>query len=191
MTTSTHLLIRQGQANKLSSNATGLITFALVTTPDFKALGLSLVSNDGGGYFSKEVVDLQALKQCIENRPSGRPIQSGVFKPAFVSRSVNNSGFMSAVLVELGLLIKVQGSLPGRGHCFSTSDEWDSWVSDVLSDALLKGSELSVFQPDRKDDDGETTAPTASPKPDVPPKNKAVKKGRDQGALSPASDEAA
>ncbi len=145
MTTQTHYIVSNFDAPKLSSNATGVISFVVVVTTDLTHAGIALTANQGSGYFSREVVLLEALDACTRCIPQGQPIRSGSFRDAFAGKSANNSGFATACLVQLGLLRKTEEPVPGRGRCFAIGESWSAWQDGVLADARQRIESLTPF----------------------------------------------
>ncbi|MGL5679562.1 MAG: hypothetical protein ACRDC2_08145 [Plesiomonas shigelloides] len=91
------ILIQAGQAEKISPNASGVITWQLAMLEDDNQLYLRLISNGSGGLFSKDWVSLNEIKRVLENQ-SKDGFTSSVFKALFKGASTNNAGFLAAVL---------------------------------------------------------------------------------------------
>ncbi|MGL4602056.1 MAG: hypothetical protein ACRCVE_11400 [Plesiomonas sp.] len=91
------ILIPVGQAEKISPNASGVITWQLAILDNNNQLYLRLVSNGSGGLFSKDWISLDEIKRVLENQPNGG-FTSSVFKTLFKGASANNAGFLAAVL---------------------------------------------------------------------------------------------
>ena len=66
---------------------------------------LTVVSNTGGGFFSRgEWISLSDIQAAIEAWPEDSPITSMAFARLYRGKSANNPGFLTAVLVAEGLL---------------------------------------------------------------------------------------
>ena len=120
--TTTFHLVRQGSAAKLGANSTGTISYAVLIDTDHTEPVIALTGNDGGGYFSREVVPILALRRCAEQAGTDAPMGASAFKPAFVGRSTNNGYFAVAALCAEGLLNRVQRDGPGRGQPLADAD---------------------------------------------------------------------
>jgi hypothetical protein len=72
-------------------------------------LYIRIASCSGGGYFSKEFVDVDEVKTALENIPDGSPITSLYLAPVFVGKSSNNAGFLQACLINEGVLAPFEG----------------------------------------------------------------------------------
>jgi hypothetical protein len=144
--TTTFHLVRQATAAKLGANSTGTISYAVLIDADRTEPFIALTGNDGGGYFSREAVPISALRRCVGQTASDKPLGASVFKPAFVGRSTNNGYFAVAALCAEGLLNRVQRDGPGRGQPLADAGFWDDWCTQVRAQADEQGDALPVFQ---------------------------------------------
>jgi hypothetical protein len=122
-------LIRESCAAKLGMRSSGKIVFQILTDDAHQDLFVRIAANEGGGYVSDEVVSVHALVRCITERASSEPLRSGIFKSAFVGKSSNNSGFMTAVLLHEGLLSRDAN----RPHLLIDCGFWNDWRATQLS----------------------------------------------------------
>ncbi|MBA6348314.1 hypothetical protein [Colwellia sp. BRX8-9] len=101
-----------GHAPKLSSKSQGLIGYEVALNTDDKSRYLRLTSNDSGGLFSKEWVELDDLYELLEAMEADKPFKSSVFKSIMKGGSANNVSFLSAVLrsEEVALILKSEKS---------------------------------------------------------------------------------
>lgn len=101
-----------GLAPKLSSKSKGLIGYEVALNIDDKCRYLRLTSNDSGGLFSKEWVELDDLYELLEAMEADKPFKSSVFKSIMKGGSANNVSFLSAVLrsEEVALILKSEKS---------------------------------------------------------------------------------
>ena len=76
--------------------------------------------NSGGGFFSKEWVTLENIESVLGAIPDDKPISSFNLEPMFTNHSANNPGFMAAVLLKEGLLVRQPGK---RRHFAFTGTE--------------------------------------------------------------------
>ena len=147
MTTDTQFLrVKTDTAPKTSLNAQGGVTYALLKDAASKEAYFCLLSNDGGGYFSREAVPFEAIRGCLTGVNTERPIPAKVFRSAFVGRSVNNAGFLMHALRHEQLL---QPS-PDAAHLHVLGRNWEAWKSAVLN---LPGESFEL--PDAKKGDPE------------------------------------
>jgi hypothetical protein len=87
-----------GMAPKLSAKSTGLIGYEIAVNEENKCRYLRLTSNDSGGLFSKEWVNLEDIYTILESLAGKKPFKSSTFKPIIKGGSANNVSFLSAVL---------------------------------------------------------------------------------------------
>ncbi|MFC0168130.1 hypothetical protein ACFFKC_08560 [Pseudoduganella danionis] len=100
-----YILLKTATANKLGKNSAGGIAYRVLADTDRKNLYITITGNDGGGYFSREVVPFSQVEKCLTDWPdAGKALPSKLFKTAFVGRSSNNAGFLAAILRAEDLL---------------------------------------------------------------------------------------
>ncbi|MEX6503007.1 hypothetical protein [Pseudomonas zhanjiangensis] len=130
--TPAYLSLKLAQASKTGKHAAGRITYRILTDPKRDQLYLTLVSNEGGGWFSTEIVPFARVEAVAEaiNDPSA-PLLSKQLRQAFISRSANNAGFLAAVLRAEGLL----APSPEAAHQHVMSGDWSQWKQAMLSAA--------------------------------------------------------
>lgn len=143
--TPTYHLVRQAAAAKLGANSTGSIHYAVLIDADHTEPSIALIANDGGGYFSREVLPMSALRRCSEQTSHDKPLTASAFKTAFVGRSTNNGYFIVAALCAEGLLTRVERDGPGRGQPLADVGMWDDWSRQVLAEATEMHGALPVF----------------------------------------------
>ena len=122
--------LKLGQAAKNGKNARGLLSYRVVCSVDRQDISLVLVGNEGGGWFSSELVPLTRIEGMLEAEGEDTLIPVNALRAVFVSRSANNAGFLAAVLVAEGLLELAEGS-PRR---YARTDDWDSWKLSMLDE---------------------------------------------------------
>ncbi len=123
------LTLKTGQARKTGLRSQGHIAYRLLCRPSRHDLLLTIESNEGGGYFSKELVPFNDVFACIQSIQHGKPVPSKAFKDAFVSQSANNAGFLAAILRAEGLLIAASDA----GHHHLLQGDWGEWKQQMLS----------------------------------------------------------
>lgn len=125
----TYLLLREAHAAKLGPRSVGAILFQVLTDTERQALFLRIAGNEAGGHASDEAVAVQAIRQCISAQPADEPLRAASLKPAFVGRSNNNSGFMTAILVHEGLLSRDAE----KTHLMTDTGRWDAWCAEHMA----------------------------------------------------------
>lgn len=124
---SAYLAVKTESAQKLGRNGGG-ITYKMLTDPEHQRLFLTIVANDGGGYYSREIVAFDAVEGCLPADPA-QPLASKAFASAFVGKSSNNPSFMAAILHTEGLLAGVEG----KPHLHQVVGEWEAWKLAMLA----------------------------------------------------------
>jgi hypothetical protein len=123
-----YLSLKLATARKTSQRATGEITYRVLCDEQREQLFITIVSNDGGGYFSKEVVPFDGIERCLSPYVDGKPLPAKALRDAFVGKSVNNAGFLAAILRAEGLL----SGVPDAVHQHQLSGNWSDWKEAML-----------------------------------------------------------
>lgn len=123
-------LLKTARAQKLGKQAEGGIGYQIVTGSDRKEPMIQIVSNDSGGYFSKEAVCFSRVAACVDQHQKDQPFPSKLLQTAFTGRSSNNAGFLAAILRAEGLLALAPDA-EGR-HVIS--GDWAAWKGSTLAD---------------------------------------------------------
>lgn len=113
-----------------------------------EVLYLKLSSNTGSGHFSDEWIAYNDAKSAF---PLG-PTSSIPLRKLFKNKSLNSSGFLLAILLNLGIVEPVPGKLRRYQTC---PDEAFLKLMDIL---IQSGEDLSIAHTD-------AVTPVASPKP--------------------------
>lgn len=124
-------LLKDGTAPKLGARAEGSINYNVLADNERQLLFIAITGNKGGGYFSKEHVDISKIEACLDTSTSAKPFPSKTFKEAFVGRSSNNAGFLVAVLRHEGLL----AGAPEAETQHVRSGDWTAWKNAMLAEA--------------------------------------------------------
>lgn len=125
-----YLRIKTLTAPKTSLYAQGGIIYAVLKNVEATDAFFCLLANDGGGYFSREVVPFSRVQGCLKGVKTDQPIPAKTFKDAFVGRSVNNAGFLVAALRREGLLLPA----PDASHQHVMGSNWDDWKKGMLKE---------------------------------------------------------
>jgi hypothetical protein len=138
-------LLKDGTAPKLGARAEGSINYNVLVDNERQLLFIAITGNKGGGYFSKEHVDVSKIEACLDTTASAKPFPSKTFKEAFVGRSSNNAGFLVAVLRHEGLL----AAAPEAETQHVQSGDWPAWKKAMLAEAG-KLIEVGIKDADKK-----------------------------------------
>ena len=125
----TFLLLHSAVAPKLGLRSAGRIGYQLLTDTDRQHLYLALTDNDGGGYFSREIVPFAAVEACLDGHDACQPFPSKRLVASFQGRSSNNAPFLCAALRDLGLLL----AAPGKPFQHAVADGWAGRIEAQLA----------------------------------------------------------
>ena len=73
-------LLKEGTAPKLGARAEGSINYNVLADNERQLLFIAITGNKGGGYFSKEHVDISKIEACLDTTASAKPFPSKTFK---------------------------------------------------------------------------------------------------------------
>ena len=114
--------IDQHTIAKLSARAIGRMTYQ-IGVGESGTVYLAVTANEGSGYFSREWVAIpQLLEQIRAHLDAEEPFPTPLLRVAYVNRSINNAGFLAAMLRHLGLLKPAD---PPHWHV--VGDDWIAW----------------------------------------------------------------
>ncbi|MDD2760524.1 MAG: hypothetical protein PHH11_09570 [Methylomonas sp.] len=136
-----YLSLKVGKADKNGKRSQGHIHYRVLTDPSHQHLYITIVGNDGGGCYSKEIIPFDKVEHCLQGIGAGKPITSKVFQQAFVGKSANNAGFMAAILRAENLLAVI----PDATHQLTIKPDWDAWK--VALHALIPQAEPYLPEP--------------------------------------------
>lgn len=162
-------LIHSGQAAKVGQRAEGQIHYQLFTDLAQKELYFRLTGNDGGGYFSRELIAFRQVKAAVNHFSADTPFPSKVFRDAFTGKSSNNPGFLACLLRTEGLL----SGVPDKTHQHLLAGNWKQWEAEQLAKA---GEVINLAE----SNSAETPSTTSSDAP-------AGRKGRRRNAKEESS----
>lgn len=98
-------VLLKGDAPKLSPGSTETIAYVVGWDLEPEQLVIQIVSNSGGGLFSKKPIPLTEVIELLDNVKEGQPFSSSMFKALWGNRgSNNNAGFLAAILRHLELI---------------------------------------------------------------------------------------
>lgn len=124
-------LLEAGTAKKLGLHSSGSLSYQVLADYDRKNLFIALTQNDGGGFFSKERVNMLSIDACLYPYKAGAPFPSKAFTHAYKSRSSNNAGFLTATLRALGLT----ATAPNADSKHIVVGDWDAWRKKMIAAA--------------------------------------------------------
>lgn len=122
-------LLDEGTAKKLGLRSTGSLDYQVLADHDRRNLFIALTKNDGGGYYSKERVNMLAIEACLAANKAGEPFPSKALKDAYKSKSSNNAGFLTATLRALGLT----DSAPEAESKHIIAGDWAAWRKTMIT----------------------------------------------------------
>lgn len=125
--TITYLCLKTDTAQKLGRNGGG-ITYKVLSDVEHHQLFITLVGNDGGGYYSREIVAFDVVEACLPDDQT-QSLAAKAFAPSFVGKSSNNPGFMAAILRSEGLL----GGVDGKPNLHQITGDWAAWKAALLA----------------------------------------------------------
>jgi len=96
---------------------------------------LSVHSNSGKGFFSREWVSLDAIFKAIDKCPKDKPLNAFWLAPLYAGKSVHTPSFLMAVLLAEGLVKKVERNYEKVSH--------DKFVSE-LNKLIASGVDIKV-----------------------------------------------
>ena len=124
-----YLSLKSGKANKTGQRSEGKLHYRVLTDQSHQRIYLTITGNDGGGYYSKEIVPFEKIELCLQGIKTSEPISSKSFKKAFVGQSANNAGFLAAILRAEKLLLPVAESV----HQHAVQADWSDWKKEILA----------------------------------------------------------
>jgi hypothetical protein len=125
-----YILLKTANADKLGKNSAGGIAYRVLADTDRKNLYITITGNDGGGYFSREIVPFSQVEKCLTDfADADKAFPSKLFKTAFVGRSSNNAGFLAAILRSEGLLAQA----PDAETQHIRAGNWSAWLTAMFA----------------------------------------------------------
>lgn len=129
------------QPQKIAKQADGGIGYDVLSDVGRLDLFIRITANDGG-YFSRELVCVEKIRQCLNHLSKYASSPTKQLRPAFVGRSTCNAGFLLAVL-KSEALVKPAPSVDAQ-HIGVTNEEWAAWMKTMLAEP---GKLIEIEQP--------------------------------------------
>jgi hypothetical protein len=82
------------------------LSYEIGVAEDTKALQLRVVANSGPGCFNDSWLKVEAIQACLDKQPKGETVTSHVLAPLVRGTSGNMAGFVWAVLLHVGLIVR-------------------------------------------------------------------------------------
>lgn len=96
-------ILKDATARKIGKRSEGNISYRLLADADRQHLFIAITGNASSGYFSREKVPFQRIRECLSSFPN-KAFPSKALRDAFVGRSSNNPPFMAGILADLELI---------------------------------------------------------------------------------------
>ena len=167
-------IIHKASCNKLSHRARGYLLYQTGYSKSSGQLYLRIADNVTGGCFSGEWVSLDSIEHSLEGFiDTNKPFSAPTLRPAFISKSQNNAGFMAAILLAEGIIEK----MAEKQHLLQMTkagfapwiEKWSAKAIELtenpdLQAALNKG-EVATPEPRAKPEPKQKAKPKAKPTP--------------------------
>jgi hypothetical protein len=127
---SIYLSLKHAQAAKTGQHSIGQISYRVLADELHQNLFITIVGNEGGGWYSNEIVAFSKIEELLLKLDTKNPLSTKAFAPAFNSKSVNNAGFLAAVLRAEGLL----NAAAEASRLHLVTNEWELWKSMMLTE---------------------------------------------------------
>ena len=127
---SSYRLLKSDHSPKLGPRSTGGISYVVLADEARQHLYLQITGNDGGGYWSREIVALADIERCLPEKVE-EPFPAKRLASAFTGRSSNNGGVLAAVLHHEGLLALADGKDQRAAHV--RAGDWSAWTTAMLA----------------------------------------------------------
>lgn len=155
-------LLKAGVAAKIGKQAHGGLSYQILGDVDRQSLHIAITANDGGGYFSRELVPFAKVQACLSQFAPGQPFPSKSMQNAFRGRSSNNAPFLSAILRAVSFLARA----PDNETLHVVAEDWEVWQKAMLAEAG-RMIEIELAAPDTAPSDdtsdlGDSAATKAS-----------------------------
>ena len=144
MKTTTHtsnsfVSLKSAKTSKIGLRSEGLIHYHVLADQSSN-LYFNITGNDDDGYYSKELLSVDAIEKLLKGIKPNVGISSSVFRKAFIGQSNNNPAFLAAILRSEKLLKPMEDAV--KKHCLGIDIE--KWKLDMLK--LM--SKADVFLPE-------------------------------------------
>lgn len=116
--------------NKLSERAEGKLHYQIWQHQDDQSFGISLCKNESTGGFSAELILVEDVMKILSQlHKEQKPFHATAFKELFIGKSVNNSSFFGAVLVDQ----KVIRLHPQTTRLLEVMEDYELWPTRLES----------------------------------------------------------
>lgn len=135
-------LVHTFTCNKLSDRAKGQLHYQLWQHNDDQSFGIALSKNESSGGFSAELIKVDDIIQLLGKLyQEGKPFHAVALKTLFIGKSVNNSSFLGAVLVDQ----QVIRPHPQTARLLEVNEDYELW-SIGLESHLKTGTDAAPSQ---------------------------------------------
>lgn len=131
------LLLKEETAPKLGKFDGEVLQYQVTSDKERNETSIRIISNSGGGYFSREFVALNQMEPVLSKLAKSGSFPSKALADVFAGRSSNNAGFMAAILRHEGIL----GAAGETDTKHKVIGDFSAWKMAL---AALPGSELKV-----------------------------------------------
>ncbi len=144
MKTTTHtsnsfVSLKSAKTSKIGLRSEGLIHYHVLADHSSN-LYFNITGNDDDGYYSKELLSVDAIEKLLKDIKPNVGISSSLFRKVFIGQSNNNPAFLAAILRSEKLLKTMEDAV--KKHCLGI--DITQWKSDMLK--LM--SKADVFLPE-------------------------------------------
>lgn len=139
-----YTLIQTFTCTKLSDRAKGLLHYQLWQHNEDQSFGIALSKNESSGGFSAELLKIDDIIKLLGKLyQESKPFHATALKELFIGKSVNNSSFLGAVLVDQ----QVIHPHPQTARLLEVNTDYELWpigleshLKSSNSDSLENGS---------------------------------------------------
>lgn len=125
-----YTLIQTFTCTKLSDRAKGLLHYQLWQQNEDLSFGIALSKNESSGGFSAELILVEDVMQILSQlHKEQKPFHATALKELFIGKSVNNSSFLGAVLVDQ----KVIRLHPQTTRLLEVMEDYELWPTRLES----------------------------------------------------------
>ena len=83
MSESIYLSVKHAQTVKAGKHSKGKISYRILTDELHKELFITIVGNEGGGWFSNEIIAMSKIEDVLSTVNTKVPLSTKAFAPAF------------------------------------------------------------------------------------------------------------
>lgn len=164
-------ILKDAIAKKLGKRSEGHISYRLLADAGHQHLFIAITGNENGGYFSRERVPFEKVRECLSSFPK-KSFPSKALREAFFGRSSNNPGFLAAVLSAEGLI----AADATTESLHKAIGDWPTFEQAMLA---LPGTLLQADAAQALPESGDAMPDHTVPAPaEIVPPAKAVKGGK-------------